>query len=183
MSHQDYKLGQPGYKLAGHWYQTKSLWLSGSNCNPASGSQAIWALDAYFNCNSVKEGEDGLIILCSNLWALLDFQTPLNGLYCSERWLVRLPTEQRLFRRWKESTIYEVHQPAFTDILETHGHGGSSKIRPQDEAHLTDLIWYQLCALWDVWNIVKIAKRNHPFVDDGFQWLEPVSSVLWSSSI
>ena len=80
MVRQDYKLGQQGYKMAGRWYQTKSLWFSGNNHNPASESKAIWAKDAHLNPYPVKEIRDELIILCSSLSAQCYFQTPLDGL-------------------------------------------------------------------------------------------------------
>ncbi len=62
MGHQDYKLGQQGYKVDGRWYQAKSLWLAGNIRNPESGSKVIWVMNAHLNPNPFKESGDGLII-------------------------------------------------------------------------------------------------------------------------
>jgi hypothetical protein len=59
-------------------------------------------------------------------------------LYCSERWFVRLPTEQRHFRS-REEDIYEFHHLPLTDVLGMLLYECTSNIRPQDEAKLTDL--------------------------------------------
>ena len=37
-------------------------------------------MDAQLNPNPIKESGDGLIFLCTSLWALCDFHTPLDGL-------------------------------------------------------------------------------------------------------